>query len=175
MVRKPEAECRVQLLIAAGSRSSVHCSDLMSTVAICGMWSGDPALCSSGSTSKYYNFGLHAFKLNYYCGFGLITYLRGGDIYSRSHRFFLVGRIDDGWQNNDVEKKERVERSQSQNWRTLILEVVHHGSPVTVYLMPQSRVWLCNQSGSRNGLLDKVGIITSQVHLEHLSFMSTVK
>ena len=65
VVRKPAAECRVQLLIAAGSRSSVHCSDLMSTVAICGMWSGDPALCSSGSTSKYYNFGLYAFKFKY--------------------------------------------------------------------------------------------------------------
>ena len=65
VVRKPAAECRVQLLIAAGSRSSVHCSDLMSTVAICGMWSGDPALCSSGSTSEYYDFGLYAFKFKY--------------------------------------------------------------------------------------------------------------
>lgn len=67
VVRKPAAECRVQLLIAAGSRSrsSVHCSDLMSTVAICGMWSGDPALCSSGSTSKYYNSGLYTFKFKY--------------------------------------------------------------------------------------------------------------
>ena len=29
-------------------------------------------------------------RTTYYCGFGLITYLRGGDIYSRSHRFFQL-------------------------------------------------------------------------------------